>query len=179
MRSEKRQSSKAGKGRMIALLFLVLLTLASAAGYWFLSVKIAAGEREISEGQSTLDEARPELEEGIIELEAGKQELSEGRETYAAAENRWHLVWADRLLRGGWGFFKARERIAQADLDIADGEARISAGQARMAAGELKLRRGREKLDLARTLRFVAAGSTRCFAALSILLGFRWKRVAA
>lgn len=178
MRNEWRPSSTAGKGGTIVLLFLVL-TLASAAGCWILTVKIAEGEREFSEGQIALDEARPDLEEGIIELEAGKQALTEGKETYAAAEDRWHLVWADRLFRGGRGFVEARERIAQADLDIAEGEVRIDAGEARMATGELKLRRGRKQLNLARTLRFVAAGGTICFGALSMLLGFRWRRIAA
>jgi hypothetical protein len=43
-------------GRMLALLLIILLGLASVAGYLFLTGKITAGERQIADGQRQFEE---------------------------------------------------------------------------------------------------------------------------
>jgi uncharacterized protein YneF (UPF0154 family) len=66
-------------GKVLALLLIVLMALASVAGYLFLTEKIIARERQIDDGQKQLEKGQPVLEEGKAELEAGKQKSSEGQ----------------------------------------------------------------------------------------------------
>ena len=72
-------------GKVLALLLIILLALASVAGYLFLTEKITAGERQIADGQSQLEKEQPTLEEGKAKLEAGKRESSEGKKEYEQA----------------------------------------------------------------------------------------------
>ena len=46
-------------GKVLALLLIILLALASGAGYLFLTEKITAGERQIADGQRQLEQGRP------------------------------------------------------------------------------------------------------------------------
>jgi len=50
------------------LLLVILLSIASMAGYLFLNEKIAAGERQIADGQRRLNEKYLSLKDGKAEL---------------------------------------------------------------------------------------------------------------
>ncbi|MFH2065089.1 MAG: hypothetical protein ABIK15_07820 [Pseudomonadota bacterium] len=166
-------------GKVLTLLFMILLALASVTGYLFLDEKIIAGEGQIAEGQRRLEKEKPALEEGKAKLEAGKQELSEGKKDYRQAEENLFMVLADKLLKGGKGFEDARERVAEGEKLIAKGEDKVDVGESRLDAGELELRQGKEKLDLAKGARFACALGAAFFATLSIVFGFCWRRSLA
>jgi uncharacterized phage infection (PIP) family protein YhgE len=166
-------------GKVLALLFVILLALASVAGYLFLTQKITAGERQIADGQRQLEKGQPKLEEGKAKLEAGKRELSEGKKEYKQAEDSLFLVLADKLLKGGKGFEDARKQIAEGDKQVAKGEGMVDAGERRLDAGELEMGRGREQLRLAKGARVACALGAAFFASLSVVLGFRWRRSLA
>jgi len=75
-------------GKVLALLFMILLAFASAAGYLFLSEKIIAGERQIADGQRRLENEQPALEEGKARLKVGKREMSKGKKDYEQAKGQ-------------------------------------------------------------------------------------------
>ncbi len=62
-------------GKPIVLTIIILLALASVAGYLFLTEKITAGVRQIADGHRQLEKGHNALEEGKAKLEAGKREL--------------------------------------------------------------------------------------------------------
>ena len=187
-------------GKVLALLLIILLALASVAGYLFLTEKITAGERQIADGQRQLEQGQSALEEGKAKLEtgkakleagkakleagktkleAGKRELSEGKKEYEQAKDNLFLVLADKLLQGGKGFKEAREQVAKGDKQVAKGEGQVTDGERRLDAGELELRRGREQLRLAKGARVACAVGAAFFASLAIVLGFCWRRSLA
>jgi hypothetical protein len=45
-------------GKVLALLLVILLALASVAGYLLLTAKITAGERQIADGQRQLEKGQ-------------------------------------------------------------------------------------------------------------------------
>jgi hypothetical protein len=163
-------------GKVLALLIIILLALASVACYLFVTEKIIAGERQIADGQRQFDKEQTELKEGKDKLEAGKRESSEGKKDYEQANDNLFLVLADKLLKGGKGFKEARERIAEGNQQIAKGEDKVNIGEMRLDAGKLELRRGREQLRLAKGARIACALGVAFFASVSIVLGFRWRR---
>jgi chromosome segregation ATPase len=166
-------------GKVLALLLIFLLALASVAGYLFLTEKITAGERQIADGQRQLEKGQTALEEGKDKLEAGERKLSEGKKEYEQAKDNLFLVLADKLLKGGKGFKEAREQIAEGDKQVAEGEGKVNVTGRRLDAGELELRRGREQLRLAKGARVACALGAVFFASLSIVLGFCWRRSLA
>jgi len=165
--------------KLIALLLVILLALASVAGYVFLAGQIAAGEKQIAAGQRQLEKGRLALEEGKVKLEAGKQELSAGKKEYEQAEDNFFLVLADKLLQGGKGFEKAREQIAEGDDQVAQGEGEVKVGEKQIVAGEQELRLGMEQMRLAKGALLACALGAVFFTSLAIVLGFRWRRSLA
>lgn len=162
-------------GKTIALLRVILLTLASFAGYLFLTKEINAGKK-IDDGIVQLEKGQRELVEGKAELKAGEQELAAGKKEYEEAEDNNLLVLMDNWFNSGKGFAEGREQIAEGDRQVAAGENKISEGEKRLDAGELKLDKGLEKLKLARTVRQACGIAAVFFGVLSIVLGFRWRR---
>ncbi len=163
-------------GRLLALSFLVLLMLASAAGYLFLTQKITAGGRQIDNGIRELEIGHPALEEGRARIKAGRRELSEGQARYELARKNLLLVLADRILKDGEGFKEARKRLAEGLELIARGEDEVRAGEKRIDEGEIELLSGRERLKQAEDMRVAFALGASFFACLAVLLGFRWRR---
>ena len=163
-------------GKVLALLVFILLALASMAGYIFLTGKINAGERQMAAGQIKHDKGQTALDKGKVKLEAGKQELSEGKKEYENAKEGWFLEFADKLLRGGEGFDEAEKKIAEGDKQVAKGEHKVNVGERRLDIGELELSHGMELLRLARGARIACLVGAVFFTALSILLGFWWRR---
>ena len=162
-----------------ALLLMLLLAHASAAGYLFLTGKILLAEKLIAAGQRQFDRERGNLEQGKIALEAGKQRSADGKKRYEKARGNAFLVLADKLFKGGKGFRGAKEQIAEGDKRVIEGENRVSAGQERLDAGEVKLLRARELVRRAKGARVVCALGAALFGSLSIVLGIRCKRSLA
>ncbi|HCE46026.1 MAG TPA: hypothetical protein DET40_20975 [Lentisphaeria bacterium] len=165
--------------KVLVMLCLILLALASVGFYLFLSEKIALGEKQIADGQKEIDIGGPVFEAGKANLEAGKRDLSDGKKEYEEAEDNIFMSWADTLLKGGRGFREARERIAEGDRQIAEGEANVEVGERRINAGILELRLGREDLTLAKGLRIACALWALFFAAVFVVFGFLWRRPLA
>lgn len=165
--------------KMLVLLFMIVMAVASVTGYVFLDGKISAGKVLIADGEKQLDEGQIKLEEGRDKLKAGKQELSDGKVEYAQAEDNVFLVLGDFLFKGGKGFQEAREQIAAGDKQVAQGENKIEAGEKRIDAGELQLKQGVEQLGFARGLRAVCTLGAFIFTALALLLGIWWRRSLA
>lgn len=165
--------------KVLALLLIILLALASVAGYLFLHAEILGGEELIADGQKRFDTEQINLTEGTAKLEAGKQKSAEGKEKYKHARGNLFLVLADKLFKGGKGFGEAREKIADGDRRVAKGEDKVKAGQERLDAGEMELRQGREQVRLAKRARVACALGAVFFASLSIALGIRWRRSLA
>jgi len=163
-------------GQLFALLLIILLALASVAGYLFLTQLITAGERQIANGQRQLEEGKQALEEGKAELEAGKQELSEGKKDYEQTKDNLLVVLVDKLLKGGKGFKEAKKQITAGDTQVAKGAGEVNVGERRLDTGELELRRGREQVKRAKGARVACALWTVFFASLSIVLGFYWRQ---
>lgn len=163
-------------GKVLTLLVFMLLALASMGGYIFLTGKINAGKTQITEGREKIEKGETALNAGKARLKAGKQELSEGKKKYEDAKDGWFLEFADNLLKGGKGFKDAEKKIAEGDKQVARGEDKVNAGERRIDAGEMELSQGRELLGLARSARVACAVGAVFFTALSILLGFWWRR---
>jgi hypothetical protein len=166
-------------GKLLILVFTILLALASVAGYLFFTKLIIVGERQIAEGQTKLEKGRSAIAEGKAELETGERELSKGKEEYEQAKGNLFLVLTDKLLKGGKGFKEGRERIAEGDKQVAKGQREVDVGERRLDAGELELSRGREQLRLAKGARVACVIGGAFFTALSIVLGFFWRRTLA
>ena len=166
-------------GKVLALSFVILLAIASVAGYLFLTGKITPGERQIADGQEQLEKGQSKLDAGKAKMEAGKRELSEGKKEYKQAKDNLFLVLADKLLKGGKGFEDAKKQIADGDKQVAKGEGEVNAGEKRLDAGKLKLLRGTEQLGLAKGARVACALGAAFFASLSIVPGFCWRRSLA
>ena len=165
--------------KVFALLFSVLLAVASVGGYMFLDAKIIAGEGQISDGQKEVDKGQPALDKGKAKLEAGKIELAEGKAEYEKAHDNLLMVFMDKLFNRGKGFEDGRKQIAEGDKQVAQGEAKISAGEKRLAAGELELYWGKEQLKMAKGVRIACALGAIIFGGLSIVLAILWRRSLA
>lgn len=166
-------------GKVLTLLLLMLLALASVAGYLVLTEKITAGERQLAEGQRQFEKGQVALKKGKAKLAAGKRELSEGKQEYEQAKDNLFLVLADKLLKGGQGFKGARERITEGEKQVAQGGEKVNVGERRVDTGELKLRRGREQLRLAKGARIACTLGAVFFASLALGLGFWWRKALA
>lgn len=165
--------------KLFALLFSILLAVASVGGYLYLDAKIAAGEGKITEGQKEVDKGQPALDKGKAKLEAGKIELAEGKAKYEKAHDNLFMVFADKLFNRGKGFEDGRSKIAEGDRQVAEGEAKISAGEKRLAAGELELSLGKEQLKLAKGVRIACALGAIFFGVFSVVLATLWRRSLA
>jgi uncharacterized phage infection (PIP) family protein YhgE len=166
-------------GKVLTLLIMILLALASVAGYVLLTGEIRSGEEQMADGQGRLEQGQATLEEGKVELMAGKQKLADGKKEYDQAHDSLFLVLVDKLLNAGKGFKDARKRITKGNQQIAKGEANVEAGEDRVAAGELRLSQGSERLMLAKGVRVACAVAAVCLAVLSVVFGFRWRRSLA
>jgi len=100
-------------GKVLALLFMILLAIASVAGYLVLTEIVIAGEKQLASGQKRLEKGQPALEEGQAKLAGGKRALSEGKKEYEQAKDNPFLMLADKLLQGGKGFKEARHARQQ------------------------------------------------------------------
>jgi hypothetical protein len=167
------------KGKVLALLLIILLALASLGGHLFLTNKIGAGERQIAEGQRQLKKGQLMLKSGKAKLKAGREELSQGKKQYEQSKSNVILVLADKVLKNGKGFKQARMRITEGERQIAKGERMIYFAEMQLAEGKLELRRGKEHLRLAKGVCFSCVVGAVFFSFLSLLLGFSWRRSLA
>jgi uncharacterized phage infection (PIP) family protein YhgE len=166
-------------GKVIALLFTILLAIASLVGYLVLNEKINAGERFIAEGQNNIEQQRPSFEAGKVDLADGKQKLSAGKKEYEEAHDNPFLVWADKWFNGGKGFAEGRKKIAEGEEKVAQGQDKVDVGKKQLDTGTLKVHQGMEKLKMAKEVRDACALGTVIFTLLSIVLGFFWRRSVA
>jgi hypothetical protein len=165
--------------KLLALMFLVLLTVTSVGVYEFIDAKIIIGEGKISDGQKKVDRGQPELDKGKARLEEGKIKLAEGKAEYEKANDNLFMVFMDKLFNHGKGFEDGRKKIAEGEKKVAQGEARISAGEKRLAAGELELKLGEEQLKMAKVLRIASALGAIIFGVISIVTAILWRRSLA
>lgn len=157
--------------KVLALIFIVLLALASTAGYVVLDRRITAAEGRVAAGQGQLQKGRRDLAAGKARLDAGRKDASRTRKLFEFADER---------LDGGRDFDRAAELVGKrTDRQIAEGENQIAAGQKRLSAGEVSIRRGREQLRVAKLQRLGLGIGAAFFGSLALLLGFPWRRSPA
>lgn len=165
--------------KVIALLFIILLAIASLVGYLLLNEQINAGERIIAEGQNSIEKERPSFEEGKAELADGKRKLSEGKKEYEEAHDNPFLVLADKLFNGGKGFAEGRKKIAEGEEKVVQGQDKVNVGEKQLDTGTLKVRQGMKRLKMSKEARDACAVGAVIFTPLSIVLGFFWRRSVA
>lgn len=154
--------------KVLALIFLVLLALASTAGYVVLDRRITAAEDRIASGQGQLQKGRRDLAAGKARLDAGRKDASRTRKLFEFADER---------LDGGRDFERAGELVGKrADRQIAEGESQVAAGQKRLSAGEVSIRRGRDQLRVAKLQRLGLGIGAAFFGSLAIVVGFPRRR---
>ncbi len=162
--------------KMLTLLFTILLALLSLTGYLFLTEAITAGGQKIASGQSQLENGEQMLEEGKAKLASGKRKLSHATQVYNQVNNIPFMSIAHRLPVSGMIFKDATKQISKGGVLVAKGEANVKIGEERLQAGKLKLSRGQERLSQANRIRIFCAFAAIFFAALSMVLGFYWRR---
>lgn len=182
-------------GKLFALLFFILMSAASAVGYFYLNEKIkigeqqlAAGAKRIAEGEKTLSAGKAKLAAGKAKLAAGKRQLVQGKQTYHQVKNIPFDTISQAFPKGKILFDLAQQKVAEGGQKIAVGEQRVATGVKQVAAGEQKIRAGEEKLragkvafstgqeqlNKARQIRFTCAASAIFFAALFFIFGLVW-----
>jgi hypothetical protein len=162
--------------KLTTLLLTILLAVASAGGYLFLSEGIRDGRVLLTEGQHNIDTEGPSLVSGKADLAQGKKLLADGKIEYARAHENFLLVWSDKLFNGGKGFADGREKIAAGEVKVVEGQKLVDAGQLRLDRGNLMMSRGRERLKQGLDARDACAIGVVLFTALSIVLGVLWRR---
>ena len=162
--------------KVFVLAVVVVLACASAAGYFFLGAKIAAGETQLSLGQKRLATGSSALEAGGDRLQAGEQKLSQGKHAYGEARENPLLVLASSVFNGGKDFTNARSRIDSGEKKIAAGKAAVGAGERRLEAGRAQLSQGRQQLSMAEKACVTCGLATIFLVALAVALGFFWRR---
>lgn len=163
-------------GKMLALLFIFLLTIGSVAGYIFLTEKINAGVLKIASGEGQLKQGEQMLARGKAKLAHGKRELSETKNVYNGIKTI-PFVWiASKLPITGEVFTSANHEIAEGSQQVVKGVEKIKNGEKLLAAGRLELSRGVERLNQVNKIRIACAVSAIFFAALLMVLGFYWRR---
>lgn len=182
-------------GKLFALLFFILMSAASAVGYFYLNEKIKIGEqqlaegaRKISEGEQTLSAGKAKLAAGKAKLAAGKRQLTQGKQTYHQVKNIPFDTISQAFPKGKILFDLAQQKVAEGGQKIATGEQQVAAGAKQVTAGEQKIRAGEEKLragkiafakgqtqlNKAKQIRFVCAASAIFFSALFFVFGLVW-----
>jgi cadmium resistance protein CadD (predicted permease) len=73
-------------GKVLALLLIILLALASVADYLFLTEKIIVGERQIAEGDKQIVKGKDKINVGERRLDAAEVELRREREQLKLAK---------------------------------------------------------------------------------------------
>ena len=167
------------KSKVLALLLIILLALASLSGYLYFTNKIRVGERQIAEGQRQLKKGQLLLKSGKVKLKSGRNELSQGKKQYEQSKGNIILVLTDKLLKNGKGFKQARKQITEGERQVAKGEHMIFFAEMQLAESKLELRRGMEYLRLAKGVCFSCVVGAVFLSFLSLLLGFFWRRSLA
>jgi len=158
-------------GKVVILLFIILLALASMAGYLFLTLKTTSGENLLAAGQKQVNQGQQLLTVDKTKLSAGERQLSGGKRTYHEVKD---------IPIFGWVIAQVgRQAIVQGKKQIAEGKSEIKAGEGRLSAADLELSLGSKRLRLTDILRIASALGATIFITLSIVLGFYWRRSLA
>lgn len=170
-------------GKIITLIFIILLAAASATGYFYLNDKIQGGEKKIAEGQKQIKDGEQMLKAGKAKLAAGKQRLSKGKQQYHAASSIPFDQLSQALPEGTVLFQVAKSKVAEGGKQIASGEKQVAAGEKKIRAGEARLKEGKQqlsagvaKLEQAKQYRFMCGIAALFFTFLTLLLIISWRR---
>lgn len=168
-------------GRIIGLLLIFLLAIASMMGYFFLNEKIRAGNIKIANGLKQLAEGEKMLARGKVKLAHGEQELSHGKVVLNEVKMA-SFIGTASILPVSWvavavtGNKITDNKIAEGDRLVAAGRKKIKVGEQQLAAGKLELRRGIERLDQAKEIRTIFGIGAIFFTFLTIALTFFWRK---
>ncbi|OGT49171.1 MAG: hypothetical protein A3E82_09500 [Gammaproteobacteria bacterium RIFCSPHIGHO2_12_FULL_38_11] len=165
-------------GKMITLLFVLCLAIASLSGYVYLNNKINTGQALLDAGQKKYDEGQAMLKAGRAKLAAGKHKLSRAKKGFGGLKLITTVVLPVTALPvGGAVFHEGDKKLAEGSKLVASGEKKVREGQAQLAAGKIKLEQGRGKLAMAKQIRLGCAYATGFFSLLLILLLFCWRKL--
>lgn len=171
-------------GKILALLFIMLITGTSVYTYLYLNQKIVVGERKLNAGQTAYQRGQQALQAGRAKYAAGQRELARGKQKYNNARAMTLPMQAlsafvpetqmlvghvqNQIAVGG-------QKIRSGERQLAGGAKQIQAGQQKLAAGRAQLESGKKELTKAKETRRGIGMVTLVFLLLSVLLIFSWK----
>ncbi len=163
--------------KLLTLLCMVMVTLASVGGFVYLTTQINAGQSRIAQGQEQLAAGRAELRSGKARLAEGKEEFRQAKKDAVkdlllggeSQEKKSDAEKLQNLVQGGRDYRDARNQIAEGERTVAQGESQLT-------AGEQQLRQGKEQLELAKQARIATGASALLFGILSMVLAFLWRQ---
>jgi len=164
--------------RILVLLILSILAVASLSAFLVLnkqiitgSLKIASGKIQIAAGEKKLALGKARLTRGEQELRSGKSfgEMSTTPALAAAA------VFPAILAVTVAGNAAVNNKLAQGDKEVAEGRKKVRAGEQQLASGKLELERGVRHLNRAKWIRNACGVGAIFFAGLALVLCFYWR----
>lgn len=162
-------------GRMQALIFAILLAIASIAGYLFLTEKIIAGRLKIAAGQKQIADGEQMLTNGKARLQSGKQRLSNAKNTYNGINSVPLMGIVSRLPVSGNILGIAKSKIDNGNKMVAAGSDKIRAGEKQLAEGKQDLQNGMSRLNRTNIIRMIFVAGAIVFTVLALVIGFGWK----
>lgn len=164
-------------GKVITLLLLLLLAIASIGGYLYLTVKITAGNLKIEAGQKQLDEGEQLLARGKAKLASGKQRLDNAKRAYHGLNVIPFVGLAKKLPVTGQIFDEvAGNKISEGNKLIAQGNAKVKNGESQLAEGKQELQEGKQRLRHAEHIRDACAAGSVFFPLVFFILSFIWRK---
>ena len=162
-------------GKLLTLLFILLLAVGSMGGYLYVTDEIIAGKQKIAAGQKELEQGQQMLTKGKVKLASGKQQLSKGKDVYNGMKVV--SVLGVATLPVSWVVLSAtNSKLSEGDQMVAKGNEKVQAGEKQLNEGKLQLHRGIERLNQANWIRIACATGAIFFTSLLIVLGFCWRR---
>lgn len=163
-------------GNKFALILTIILFLASASTYVYLTLKIHSGDIKIAVGQEQLKKGQQTLAEGKAKLAAGRQKLGGAQKSYKNFTSIPFMGIIDKIPLANAPFTIANSQITEGSQKVAKGRSDIAAGEARLKAGQLDLSRGQAHLAAVNRIRIACGIAAILFTFLIIVLGFYWRR---
>jgi uncharacterized phage infection (PIP) family protein YhgE len=157
------------------LVFLILMAVGTASGYFYLTEKITSGRLKIAAGKQQLEDGQKMLAQGKARLANGQGSLSQAKNIYHDVKSVPLMGLARYLPVTGTVFSIAHSRIAEGNQLVTKGQEKINAGEKQLSEGKLELSNGEKKLKYANHIRILYAVGAIMFTLLSILFAYKCK----
>jgi exonuclease VII small subunit len=157
------------------LIFLVLMAVATASGYFYLTEKIAAGDLKIAAGKKQLADGEKLLAQGKTRLAEGQGSLSQAKGLYHGIKSVPLMGIVKDLPISGTFFSIAHGKIQEGNDLVKKGQEKIKNGEKQLSEGKLDLSNGERKLKDANNIRIACGVSAIVFTLLAFLVAYKCK----